>query len=175
MDKELERSKVNSRLEQEKIGDEERANHVRPWDKGKGVYIRTYVQHSHHSQPHIIVVDMVRKRKQELEKERLPEFAPPPSYTHDDQPTKKPRKTDSNPDTAPVLSRPAFPPPPPILPSSHGNVIPPPPPWFVPPHYMPPPPPFLWQYPSYPPPPPPGQPPPSSATDQPPSSSATDQ
>ncbi len=36
LDAELERSKVNSHLEQAKIEDEERARHVRPWDKGKG-------------------------------------------------------------------------------------------------------------------------------------------
>ncbi len=36
MDAELEKSKVNSHLEQAQIEEEERAKHVRPWDKGKG-------------------------------------------------------------------------------------------------------------------------------------------
>ncbi|XP_064397894.1 coiled-coil domain-containing protein 174-like isoform X2 [Halichondria panicea] len=161
LDAELEKSKVNSHLEQAQIEEEERAKHVRPWDKGK-------------------VVDMVRKRKQELEAERLTEFAPPPSYN---EPIKKPKTEDTPRTNVNSDSIPSAVIPPPAMPSCHGNTLPPhsflpPPPWFVnpPPNFIPPPPPpFLWQHlyvppppMHYPPGPPPGPPPSVSthATDQ---------
>ena len=148
----------------ERAEEDERAKHVRPWDRGKGEFILcAKVEESIYAlqQPIkiiiiiITVVDPLRKRKQQLRDERPNEFAPPATY-------KKSKETPEQKHSDWIQP----PPPPPPPPTSDTNA----PPLFQYPHYpLPPPPPggvmYIPQFvPAfmYPPPPPPPPPPSSS-------------
>ncbi|XP_019850109.1 PREDICTED: coiled-coil domain-containing protein 174-like [Amphimedon queenslandica] len=111
----------------ERAEEDERAKHVRPWDRGK-------------------VIDPIRKRKQELREERPCEFAPPTSYkklkdtttwTHPPPPPPPPPPTEEadNSNNQPLYPYPPYPPPPTL----QGGVMYIP--QFVPTFMYPPPPP----------------------------------